>query len=95
MLRIAYPQFIHYEFYVPIEAGRTKYVGVMVQFKVGLAKFLFYAKYLTGIRWLFHGQFSAQDHWMVAETDAPARAALPAGHLADRMAPTRRGGGGR
>ena len=28
-------------------------------------------KYLAGIRWLFHGQFSAQDHWMVAETDAP------------------------
>ena len=71
MLRIAYPQFIHYEFYVPIEAGRTKYVGVMVQFKIGLAKFLFYAKYLAGIRWLFHGQFSSQDHWMVAETDAP------------------------
>ena len=71
MLRIAYPQFIHYEFYVPIEAGRTKYVGVMVQFKTGLAKALFYFKYLAGIRWLFHGQFSAQDHWMVAETDAP------------------------
>ena len=71
MLRIAYPQFIHYEFYVPIEAGRTKYVGVMVQFKTGLAKMLFYAKYLAVIRWLFHGQFSSQDHWMVAETDAP------------------------
>lgn len=71
MLRIAYPQFIHYEFYVPIEAGRTKYVGVMVQFKTGPAKMLFYAKYLTGIRWLFHGQFSSQDHWMVARTDAP------------------------
>ncbi len=71
MLRIAYPQFIHYEFYVPIEAGRTKYVGVMVQFKTGLAKYFFYLKYLIGIRWLFHGQFSSQDHWMVAETDAP------------------------
>ena len=71
MLRIAYPQFIHYEFYVPIEAGRTKYVGVMVQFKTGLARTLFYVKYLAGIRWLFHGQFSSQDHWMVAETDAP------------------------
>ena len=71
MLRIAYPQFIHYEFYVPIEAGHTKYVGVMVQFKTGLPRALFYFKYLAGIRWLFHGQFSAQDHWMVAETDAP------------------------
>ena len=32
-LRIAYPNFIHYEFYVPIEQRRTRYVGVMVQFK--------------------------------------------------------------
>lgn len=71
VLRIAYPQFIHYEFYVPIEAGRTKYVGVMVQFKKGLAKAGFLAKYLGGIRWLFHGGFSAQDHWMVEATDAP------------------------
>lgn len=71
VLRIAYPQFIHYEFYVPIEKGRTKYVGVMVQFKKGISKYLFYLHYLTAIRWLFHGQFSGQDHWMVAETDAP------------------------
>jgi len=71
VLRIAYPQFIHYEFYVPIDATRTKYVGVMVQFKTGLAKLSFYLKYLLGIRWLFHGQFSAQDHWMVSETSGP------------------------
>ncbi len=71
VLRVAYPQFIHYEFYVPIEEGRTKYVGVMVQFKTGLAKAGFYMKYLGGIRWLFHGNFSSQDHWMVAETNAP------------------------
>jgi phenylpropionate dioxygenase-like ring-hydroxylating dioxygenase large terminal subunit len=71
VLRIAYPNFIHYEFYVPIEEGRTKYVGVMVQFKTGLGKAAFYLKYLAGIRWLFHGQFSGQDHWMVAQTDAP------------------------
>ena len=71
VLRIAYPQFFHYEFYVPIEEGRTKYVGVMVQFKTGLAKAVFYAKYLGGIRWLFHGNFSGQDGWMVEATDAP------------------------
>jgi phenylpropionate dioxygenase-like ring-hydroxylating dioxygenase large terminal subunit len=71
VLRIAYPQFIHYEFYVPISPGRTKYVGVMVQFKTGLDRLWFYTRYLFGIRWLFHGQFSGQDHWMVSETDAP------------------------
>lgn len=71
VLRIAYPQFIHYEFYVPVDENRTRYVGVMVQFKRGLSRLLFYAHYLTAIRWLFHGQFSGQDHWMVAETNAP------------------------
>lgn len=71
MLRIAYPNFIHYEFYVPIDEKRTKYVGVMVQFKTGLAKWLFYLWYLTGIRWMFHGNFSGQDHWMVANITAP------------------------
>src|SRR3546814_8127963 len=69
VLRIAYPQFIHYEFYVPIDSGHTKYVGVMVQFKSGLAKAKFYLKYLLGIRWLFHGQFSGQDHWMVERSE--------------------------
>jgi len=71
VLRIAYPQFIHYEFYVPIEAGRTRYVGVMVQFKTGVERARFYAKYLGGIRWLFHGNFSGQDGWMVERTTAP------------------------
>ena len=70
-LRIAYPNFIHYEFYVPIEQRRTRYVGVMVQFKTGVEKAVFYVKYLGAIRWLFHGNFSEQDHWMVASTNAP------------------------
>lgn len=71
VLRIAYPQFIHYEFYVPIDSDETKYVGIMVQFKTGIRKWLFYIWYLTGIRWMFHGHFSSQDHWMVKETNAP------------------------
>lgn len=71
VLRVAYPNFIHYEFYVPVDADRTRYVGVMVQFKKGLGKLGFFARYLGGIRWLFHGNFSSQDHWMVEQTDAP------------------------
>lgn len=71
MLRIAYPRFIHYEFYVPIDADRTKYVGVMVKFGSRKDRAAFFVRYLGGIRWLFHGNFSNQDHWMVAETDAP------------------------
>jgi phenylpropionate dioxygenase-like ring-hydroxylating dioxygenase large terminal subunit len=71
VLRIVYPQFIHYEFYVPTTPGNHLYVGVMVQFKTGLRGAWFRARYLGAIRWLFHGGFSAQDAWMVEETDAP------------------------
>ncbi|NKY58415.1 aromatic ring-hydroxylating oxygenase subunit alpha [Nocardia flavorosea] len=71
VLRIAYPNFIHYEFYVPVDDERHNYVGLMVNFVTGVRKLGFYAKYLGAIRWLFHGQFSGQDEWMVRVTDAP------------------------
>jgi phenylpropionate dioxygenase-like ring-hydroxylating dioxygenase large terminal subunit len=71
VLRIVYPKFIHYEFYVPVDADNHRYVGVMVNFTRGLATLRFYPKYLGFIRWLFHGQFSGQDAWMVDATDAP------------------------
>jgi phenylpropionate dioxygenase-like ring-hydroxylating dioxygenase large terminal subunit len=71
VLRIAYPKFIHYEFYVPVDADNHRYVGVMVNFLEGPATLRFYAKYLGAIRWLFHGEFSGQDAWMVDVTDAP------------------------
>jgi phenylpropionate dioxygenase-like ring-hydroxylating dioxygenase large terminal subunit len=71
VLRIVYPKFIHYEFYVPMDAKTHQYVGVMVNFVDGLDAVKFYVKYLGGIRWLFHGQFSRQDAWMVDATDAP------------------------
>lgn len=71
VLRIVYPKFIHYEFYVPVDADRHHYVGVMVNFTEGWKTLGFYAKYLGAIRWLFHGQFSGQDAWMVDVTDAP------------------------
>ncbi|MEU6749651.1 Rieske 2Fe-2S domain-containing protein [Spirillospora sp. NPDC046719] len=71
MLRIVYPNFIHYEFYVPVDADHHRYVGVMVNFTQGWKTLGFYTKYLGAIRWLFHGQFSGQDAWMVDVTDAP------------------------
>lgn len=71
VLRIAYPNFIHYEFYVPVDGDHHRYVGVMVNFSEGWKTLRFYAKYLGAIRWLFHGQFSGQDAWMVDVTDAP------------------------
>ena len=71
VLRIAYPTFIHYEFYVPTDADNHLYVGVMANFQKGIRTLPFYGKYLGAIRWLFHGQFSGQDKWMVEVTDAP------------------------
>lgn len=71
VLRIVYPQFIHYEFYVPVDEGTHRYVGVMLQFKTGLSGWWYRLRYLAGIRWLFHGDFSALDAWMVRHTDAP------------------------
>jgi phenylpropionate dioxygenase-like ring-hydroxylating dioxygenase large terminal subunit len=71
VLRIAYPTFIHYEFYVPVDAENHLYVGVMADFRKGWRTLPFYLKYLGFVRWLFHGQFSAQDKWMVEVTDAP------------------------
>ena len=56
---------------MPIDVDETKYVGVMIQFKSGIKKWLYYLQYLLQIRWMFHGNFSAQDHWMVEETNAP------------------------
>jgi hypothetical protein len=71
VLRIVYPTFIHYEFYVPVDADNHLYVGVLADFSTGLRTLPFYAKYLGAVRWLFHGQFSGQDKWMVEVTDAP------------------------
>ncbi|WP_213453529.1 Rieske 2Fe-2S domain-containing protein [Rhizomonospora bruguierae] len=71
LLRVAYPQFIHYEWYVPVDEDRVRYVQLMARFERGLTAAAFKVKYLAAIRWLFHGQFTGQDAWMVDVTDAP------------------------
>nr|WP_306317163.1 MULTISPECIES: aromatic ring-hydroxylating dioxygenase subunit alpha [unclassified Streptomyces] len=71
LLRVAYPHFIHYEWYVPVDADHVRYVQLMVRYETGPKAALFKAKYLAAIRWLFHGQFTGQDAWMVDVTDAP------------------------
>ena len=71
LLRVAYPQFIHYEWYVPVNENQVRYVQIMVRYEKGLKARAFKAKYLGAIRWLFHGQFTGQDAWMVDVMDAP------------------------
>lgn len=71
VLRIAYPKFLHYEFYVPVDADHFRYVGLFVRLKDGWPAIAHRLKYLAVARWLFHGQFSGQDAWMVSVTDCP------------------------
>jgi nitrite reductase/ring-hydroxylating ferredoxin subunit len=71
LLRIVHRRFIHYEWYVPVDVQRYRYVQLLVEFKQGAGAWLFKLRYLLWIRWLFHGQFSAQDKWMVDVMDAP------------------------
>lgn len=71
LLRVAYPHFIHYEWYVPVDADHVRYVQIMVRYETGAKAALFKAKYLAAVRWLFHGQFTGQDAWMVDVMDAP------------------------
>ena len=46
LLRIVHTKFIHYEWYVPIDEDRYRYVQLFVQFKTGLGAALFRLKYL-------------------------------------------------
>ena len=71
LLRVAYPNFIHYEWYVPIDEEHVRYVQIMVRFEHGMKASIFKAKYLAAIRWLFHGQFTGQDALMVDVMNAP------------------------
>ena len=71
LLRVAYPHFIHYEWYVPVDRDHVRYVQLMARFESGIPAAIFKAKYVTAIRWLFHGQFTGQDAWMVDVMDAP------------------------
>lgn len=70
-LRVVYPQLVHYEWYVPVDEDHHRYVMFTVRFDTGRGGRLFRLKYWAYLRWLFHGQFTGQDQWMVEVTDAP------------------------
>jgi phenylpropionate dioxygenase-like ring-hydroxylating dioxygenase large terminal subunit len=71
LLRIVHTRFIHYEWYVPVDEDLYRYIQMFVEFKTGQEGFWFKLRYLAFIRWLFHGQFTGQDGWMVNVMDAP------------------------
>lgn len=64
-LRVKYPDWIDFEWYVPVRPGKHLYVQLAVVHISGLPALLFRLKYWTYLRPIFHGQFNDQDTWMV------------------------------
>lgn len=72
VLRVAYPQYVHYEWAVPEDADHHRYIQILVSFKTGaLPRWWFKLKYRAYIRWAFHGHFTGQDAWAVSVMDIP------------------------
>jgi phenylpropionate dioxygenase-like ring-hydroxylating dioxygenase large terminal subunit len=71
MLRVEWPRFSHYEWYVPVDADRHRYLQMAVKFGGGPAALQFKLQYWTYIRWLFHVNFNNQDLLMVRSMDSP------------------------
>ena len=72
ILRVAYAHYIHYEWAVPEDAEHHRYVQLLVSFTPELlGRLWFRIRYLAYIRWVFHGQFTGQDAWMVDVMDIP------------------------
>ena len=72
ILRVAYASYIHYEWAVPEDADHHRYVQLLVSFRPeALPRLWFRLQYLAYIRWVFHGQFTGQDAWMVDVMEIP------------------------
>ena len=71
LLRVDYGEWAHYEWYVPTESGRHRYVQVAARQVGGLDGARFSLKYRAYTRWIFHGMFNDQDAAMVETMQIP------------------------
>lgn len=72
VVRIAYSRYVHYEWAVAEGTDSHRYVQLLVSFaRNPLEKLWFRLKYRLFIRWVFHGQFTGQDAWMVDVMEVP------------------------
>jgi hypothetical protein len=71
VLRIRFAGWTHFEWYVPSDPGRHRYVQVVVQDGGLLKRGWFHARYWTYLRWLFHGGFNDQDALVVEMMRTP------------------------
>ena len=71
VLRIRFAHWTHFEWYVPSDPGRHRYLQVVVQSGGAFKRALFHLRYWTYLRWIFHGEFNNQDAWVVEMMKTP------------------------
>lgn len=64
-------QYLHFEWYVPTDAGQHRYLQFAVQHKTGIGALKFRLYYWLYLRWIFHVQFNNQDASMVELMTTP------------------------
>jgi phenylpropionate dioxygenase-like ring-hydroxylating dioxygenase large terminal subunit len=71
MLRVEYPTWTHFEWWVASGADSHTYVQLAVKRARGLSGLAFRLYYRLWVRWIFHGLFNDEDALMVDVMDAP------------------------
>jgi phenylpropionate dioxygenase-like ring-hydroxylating dioxygenase large terminal subunit len=71
VLRVNYGKWIHFEWYVPTEDGRHRYLQFVLVNAGGVRALLFRLRYWLLLRWVFHVQFNEQDARMVEMMRTP------------------------
>jgi phenylpropionate dioxygenase-like ring-hydroxylating dioxygenase large terminal subunit len=70
-LRIHYGKWIHFEWYVPSEPGRHRYLQFAVKQASGLEALMFRLRYKLYLSWIFHKLFNDQDADVVESMKTP------------------------
>ena len=70
-LRVFYGEWYHFEWYLPVEPGRHRFVQVALKHAPGWSAWLFHVRYWTYIRWVLHVHFNNQDALVVEHMRAP------------------------
>jgi len=71
VLKVQYQTWTHYEWWVPTDTQRHRYVQLATKPRIGLRSLTFRAYYATWLRWVFHHLFNNEDKLMVDVMDAP------------------------
>lgn len=62
---------VNFEFYVPVDADHYRRILLVTKRTSGLDALRFRAWYRLYVRWVYHGQFNAQDQAMIERMDTP------------------------